>query len=82
MAITTNFDFKGITISSAYIKAWRYEGDKNQTRIEVGIFKDKDSEMIHSAAFTFPLDINGENPIKQAYLFLKTLPEFEDASDC
>jgi len=27
-------------------------------------------------------DINGENPIKQAYLNLKTLPEFADAVDC
>lgn len=27
-------------------------------------------------------DINGENPIKQAYLHLKTLPEFTDAVDC
>jgi len=82
MAIKTNFEFKGITISNAYIKAWRYEGDKNMTRIEVGIFKDKDSEMIHSMAFSFPLNINGENPIKQAYLYLKSLPEFISAEDC
>lgn len=27
-------------------------------------------------------DIDGENPIKQAYLHLKTLPEFVDAVDC
>jgi hypothetical protein len=27
-------------------------------------------------------DINGENPIKQAYLYLKTLPEFLNATDC
>lgn len=27
-------------------------------------------------------DINGENPIKQAYLHLKTLTEFSDAVDC
>ena len=27
-------------------------------------------------------DINGENPIKQAYLHLKTLPEFATATDC
>lgn len=30
----------------------------------------------------FDYDINGENPIKQAYLHLKTLPEFADAVDC
>lgn len=27
-------------------------------------------------------DINGVNPIKQAYLYLKTLPEFAGAVDC
>lgn len=30
----------------------------------------------------FSYDISGENPIKQAYLYLKTLPEFADAIDC
>jgi hypothetical protein len=27
-------------------------------------------------------DIKGDNPIKQAYIYLKTLPEFADAEDC
>jgi hypothetical protein len=27
-------------------------------------------------------DLAGENPIKQAYLYLKSLPEFAGASDC
>ena len=27
-------------------------------------------------------DITGENPIKQAYEYLKTLPEFANATDC
>jgi hypothetical protein len=26
--------------------------------------------------------LEGANPIKQAYLYLKTLPEFADAVDC
>lgn len=29
-----------------------------------------------------PYEITGVNPIKQAYLYLKTLPEFEGAEDC
>lgn len=32
----------------------------------------------HSAAY----DILGDNPIRQAYLHLKTLPEFAGATDC
>jgi hypothetical protein len=27
-------------------------------------------------------DIDGENPVRQAYLHLKTLPEFAGATDC
>jgi hypothetical protein len=30
---------------------------------------------------SFPYDMSGDNPIKQAYLHLKTLPEFADATD-
>lgn len=35
-----------------------------------------------SKAFDFSVDLEGPNPIKQAYLHLKTLPEFADAIDC
>ena len=36
------------------------------------------AESIYHCAY----DINGENPIKQAYEYLKTLPEFANATDC
>ena len=36
------------------------------------------SEQVISAAY----DLEGANPIKQAYLHLKTLPEFAGAVDC
>jgi hypothetical protein len=29
-----------------------------------------------------PYDLNGDNPIAQAYNYLKTLPEFDGATDC
>lgn len=32
--------------------------------------------------FEFETDLDGENSIKQAYLHLKTLPEFAGAIDC
>lgn len=31
---------------------------------------------------TSEYDLNGENPIAQAYSHMKTLPEFSDAVDC
>jgi hypothetical protein len=32
--------------------------------------------------FECAYDLNGDNPIKQAYVFVKTLPDFENATDC
>ena len=36
----------------------------------------------NTKTYSCAYDINGENPIKQAYLYLKTLPEFASATDC
>lgn len=33
-------------------------------------------------AYTCDYDLLGNNPIKQAYEYLKTLPEFSGATDC
>lgn len=33
-------------------------------------------------ALNCPYDISGENPIQQAYGYVKTLPDFSDATDC
>jgi hypothetical protein len=82
MAITNNVVYKGIPINNAYIRIWRYEGSKENTHFEAGIHADKDSEMITSKGYQFPLNLDGANTIKQAYEYLKTLPEFSDAVDC
>jgi len=37
---------------------------------------------LSSSSFAYLYDLDGPNPIKQAYLHLKTLPEFADAIDC
>lgn len=56
--------------------------NKEKLHIELTGRKNVNSEIIYSNAYQFNYDINGENPIKQAYLHLKTLPEFADAIDC
>jgi hypothetical protein len=40
------------------------------------------ASVVDSKFIEFAYDLNGPNPIKQAYQFLKTLPEFSDAVDC
>ena len=37
---------------------------------------------LSNRSFIFPLNLEGHNPIKQAYEYLKTLPEFANATDC
>lgn len=32
--------------------------------------------------FACEYDLAGDNPIRQAYLYLRTLPQFADATDC
>ena len=56
---------------------------KTQINFQVRAYKDASgvpyfAEQQHSCAY----DLNGANPIAQAYEFLKTLPEFENAADC
>lgn len=34
------------------------------------------------AGFACEYDLAGENPVRQAYLYLRTLPQFADATDC
>lgn len=37
---------------------------------------------ISSELFCCDYSLSGPNPVKQAYEYLKTLPEFESAEDC
>lgn len=39
-------------------------------------------KVVGNASYEFDYDINGANPIAQAYEHIKTLPEFEGAVDC
>lgn len=73
----------GIEVKNAY---HRVEGitllskDKMQFRVRASLngVKPHFSDEQYECAY----DIDGDNPIKQAYVHLKTLPEFEDATDC
>lgn len=55
---------------------------KTELEFELNTSKDSESDFFKKTKFNTIYNINGENPIKQAYLHLKTLPEFSDATDC
>lgn len=82
MALSKTLEYKGIPVPNAYIKVWRFAGNKDQIHFDAGFHSAEGAEMFESKAYSFNLDLNGDNPVKQAYLYLKTLPEFVGSVDC
>jgi hypothetical protein len=73
----------GIKVQDAYIQVASALVHKNQTATACYLtFADTKKLPFNSMEVTYPYDLEGPNPIKQAYLYLKSLPEFEGAEDC
>jgi hypothetical protein len=72
----------GIELPNAY---WRIENvsvTKTEMTFKMRVYNTPDLPAFGEEDHTAPYDIEGENPIKQAYLYLKSLPNFEQAKDC
>jgi hypothetical protein len=82
MALTKNITTNtGLSCTGAYIRAEQISLNKNGMTVEVRFKVGADSEPFESKNYEVPYDILGDNPFKQAYIHLKTLPEFADAVD-
>jgi hypothetical protein len=82
MALQANKTWNGVTVQNTYIKVLSYSGDKHTVSFSVGYFASPDEQkMFGQEQRECSLNLNGENPIKQAYEHLKTLPEFSGATD-
>jgi hypothetical protein len=66
---------------TAYIKVSKIAGNKDNLNIEVN-FSDENIEFNKLYALSVSTEANAPNFIKQAYEYLKTLPEFENSEDC
>lgn len=56
---------------------------KTEILFQVRSYKDNSGvPHFNDAAHVCQYDMNGSNPLTQAYAHLKTLPEFSDATDC
>jgi len=82
MALQKTITFKGITVSGAYIKIQSFSGSKELLKFDVATHSRSGEQTLTVASFEMPYSIDGSNPIKQAYEYLKTLPEFAGAVDC
>jgi hypothetical protein len=73
----------GLEAVNAYHRVEGTQVSKDTMTFQVRSYKDK-SGLPHFADISFncAYDIQGNNPIKQAYEHLKTLSEFADATDC
>jgi len=73
----------GIEVDAAYIKVGTVSVIA-KTKMSFSVFYSVDAQKssFKESAFERPYILDGENPIKQAYEHLKTLPEFAGATDC
>jgi hypothetical protein len=77
---TIELDNYQVLIQDVYVKVETVFSSKTNTTATVSFTHNNNK--IAERSFKFSIDLGGPNPIKQAYQFLKTLPEFSDAVDC
>ena len=81
--IETREQFSGqLVFDDAYWKLNQISGTKNKITFFVQVQGSKGGPVLALKEYSFVPDMDGGNFIKQAYQFLKTLPEFSDATDC
>ena len=73
----------GFTASNAYhrVEAVSLVG-KDKISFHVRSYTAQDKPFFVEEVLSTKYDLDGANPIKQAYEHLKTLPEFAGATDC
>jgi hypothetical protein len=77
--IQTNFGFE---IQNAYHRVSSVTiKNKTSMDVEVSIYADTDSKPVSVKGYLADYDLSSSNPIAQAYEYLKTLPEFDSATD-
>lgn len=73
----------GVRVSAATVKVGTVSvTGKAKISFSVFYFVEAHQRAFHETAHECAYVMSGENPIKQAYEYLKTLPEFADAVDC
>lgn len=70
------------TTPPLYIKVESVTGDKTKIKAYVTFTDQTTSAQLISKNYYFAADMDGGNFIAQAYLYLKTLPEFSGAINC
>lgn len=79
---TISISGKDVTFPASYAKVTSIQGTKNAI-VACFEFRPDDAGVPFAwGAHSFAPALDGDNFIRQAYLHLKTLPEFAGATDC
>lgn len=81
MALSKTFNFAGLTVTDGYLRVTEVSGSKNRVAFSVSFSVASDTEAVKYEDFNFVPDMDGDNFIKQAYEYMKTLPDYADATD-
>jgi len=82
MALKKTYQRDGVTITDAYIKVGNINGTKNWFSFTVEIKGNAEAPAVMEETHSFAPSMDGGNFVKQAYDYLKTLPEYAGAEDC
>lgn len=84
MALTQGFKFKGISVDSAYLRVSMVTILPGNTSMEFHVSLSAGPQEIpfDSVGMSCFYDIDGANPVEQAYAYVKSLPEYQEAIDC
>jgi hypothetical protein len=81
LSATTNLNTQ-VIFPKAYVKVEKVTGNCTLLEISLAIYTAKNETLIENKKYLHIPDAEGGNFVKQSYEFLKTLPEFSDATDC
>ena len=86
MALEQSISFKtqygDITVDGVYIKVCQVTASKTDGSAHVRFYKGKDGNLLKEYNIDFPVNLDGRNFIEQAYVHMKTLPDFAQAVSC
>lgn len=86
MALEKPISFKtqygDITVDAVYIKVCQVTASKTDGSAHVRFYKGKDGNLLKEDNIDFPVTLDGINFIEQAYVHMKTLPQFSQSKDC
>ena len=71
----------GIAVSQAYCRVGLVSLTKETLNFSLIFYADKEKAPFDQRTFTCGYNLDGANPISQAYVYLKTLPEFQSAEN-